>query len=330
MSRKILVTGSAGLVGRATATRLAESGFQVRAGLRRTAPPVSFAGHPAIEPTPCDLDDAAQLRAAVAGADLVVHAAYGDEAAMAAQCRRLLSAMEQEGVARLVQLSSIAVYGERTGLIVETDGPAGDPGPYGRAKLDCEEAIRRWGAAASGRAAVLLRPGVVYGRGSALWVDKMVERIEAGALGDLGEAASGPAPLVHVDDVAAAIEAATRLLLESGDGVSAVNLVGPETPPWRDYFAALASAAGAPAPRPASPVEAAARRALALPAKAWARLGLPGFRSLALAPAPGEQALFARDAVFSMERAALGLGFRPMIGLAEGLARTFGPAQPNR
>lgn len=328
MADRILVTGAAGFIGRAVAERLANAGFEVRAGLRRSGARFD----PRIEPTACDLDHEAEIRSALSGVSLVVHAAFGEEGAMVGQCRRLLDAMAAEGVRGLVHLSSIAVYGEREGAIRETDGPQGDPGGYGRAKLGCEAAVRTWAAAAPGRRAWLLRPGAVYGRGSVLWVDKMIERIRAGALEDFGAAAAGPAPLVHVDDVAAAVEAAARRFerepAAGEDAAVALNIVGPDAPPWRDYFSALAAVIGAPPLRPVGASELAARRALAVPAKVWARLGGPGLRRFALTPAPGEFALFSRNATFATDEAERLIGFRASIGLAEGLARSVGAPQP--
>ncbi|WP_020179873.1 NAD(P)-dependent oxidoreductase [Methylopila sp. M107] len=321
-----LVTGAAGFIGRAAVLRLAEAGFNVRAGLRKT--PLDHGIKVAVAPIACDLDDPEQIRRAVSGADLVVHAAYGADGGMAAQCDRLLAAMAAEGVGGLVYLSSIAVYGARTGQITEADGPIGDPGAYGAAKLACEALVRDWTAAAPDRRAVILRPGVVYGRDSVLWVGKMLERIRIGALRDLGEAASAPAPLVHVDDLAQAILLAARNVSGPIPGMAsaaAINIVGPETPSWRDYFAALAAQAGAPPLRPAGAVEQAFARTLAFPAKAWASLGFPGLRRYALAPAEGELALFRRDARFSNEQAERLLGFRPTVSLAEGLRRSVGP-----
>ena len=170
----------------------------------------------------------------------------------------------------------------------------------------------------------MLRPGIVYGAGSAFWVDKLAERIRAGAWGDFGEAGEGAAALIHVDDLAGMIaELAARLTSAARDAAppfAALHAVGPETPSWNAYFAAMAAGLRQPSPR-LTPGALTRRRALRVPAKLWRRLGLPGGRALALAPTGGELALFARRAVYCGEKAKA-LGLAPRIGLEEGLRRT--------
>ncbi len=180
--------------------------------------------------------------------------------------------------------------------------------------------LRAWLIARPGRRAVILRPGIVYGPGSTLWVDRPLAALEAGSLGDLGARGDGIAALIHVADVAEATRCALAALSGPGPGLLAANLIGPETPRWNDYFARLAAAAGLPPPRPLKPLRLALLRALSLPAKALARLRLPVPRALRLVPAPGELRLFARAARYETHRARAELGFRATTPLAQGLA----------
>ena len=315
-----LVTGGRGFIGAAAARALAEAGFTTRIGARRARD----------GETACDLDSPQEVRAAVEGVSLVVHAAYGDVGAMAGQCRTLLDAMSAAGVENLIHLSSIAVYGAAQGTVAETTAATGALDAYGAAKIACEAAVRAWAeAAADGRRrAVVLRPGVVYGAGSRFWIDKMAERIRLGAWGVFGPAGEGPAPLVHVDDVAALIAAAAaRLAGETCAGwpaALALNVVGPETPSWNAYFTALAARLGADPPRRIGGAALALRQTLALGAKVWRKAGLPGGARAALAPTRGEMALFARRATYPTLAARDFLDFAPRIGLDVGLDRSVG------
>jgi len=311
----VLITGAGGFIGSAKAKALRDVGFRVRAGLRRAAR--------APDEVLCDLDRPEQIRAAMAGVDLVVHAAYSDSEAMPRQAENLLAAMAEQGVANLIALSSIAVHGDASGDVDATRRGALDA--YGAAKLACEAATRAWANAAPERRALNLRPGIVYGTGSAFWIDKLVERIRAGVWADFGPDGEGVAALIHVDDLSGIILAAARALLAPSRldlaACTTLNAIGPETPSWNGYFHALAVKLGAaPLPRRGRR-EIALRQQLAVPAKIWVRLGLPGARAraAALAPTPGEIALFSRRALYARDRVA---DFQPSVGLAEGLART--------
>lgn len=312
MRATILVTGAGGFVGAATARLLESAGFTVRRGVRRG------------NGVPCDLDRPAEVEAAVAGVDGVVHAAYGDAGRMEQQCRTLLAAMDAGGVRQLVHLSSIAVYGGAEGVVDERTPPAPLDG-YGVGKVACERAVSAWVEAGAGtRHALILRPGIIYGRGSPFWIDKLAERIRLGAWGTFGPAGEGPAALVHVDDVAALIVAGIDALGSAdGPALAVMNVIGPETPSWNTYFRELAAGLGS-GPLPVLDAPTLKRRqALAPLAKVWRKLGLPGAAGLALAPTGGEMALFARKVDYATGALAE-FGFQPRIRLGDGLRRSLG------
>ncbi len=316
------MTGAGGFIGAAATTGLASDGWSVRAGARRAL------GHLAehLPWTPCDLDNPEQLAAAVGGAELVVHAAYGDDAAMPRQAENLLAAMSAAGVVNLLAFSSIAVYGERRGAIVEEDAPENALSPYAQAKIACEALYRRWSEEDSERRVVALRPGIVYGAGSKFWIEKLARRIALGGWGVFGACGRGRAALIHIDDLVAQCGAACRILAGPERArlasFEALNCVGPETPNWNDYFQKLAEALGEKPLREWSRGEIRMRQALALPAKILRRAGLPFGEAVSLAPPPGELALFGRDARISGDKALEVLGFVPQITLAEGLRRS--------
>ncbi|KIZ47617.1 MULTISPECIES: NAD(P)-dependent oxidoreductase [Rhodopseudomonas] len=321
----ILVTGATGFIGSSLLEPLARDGARLRAGVRQVKPAAAATAQ--VQSYPCDLDNPDQLRAAVAGTDIVVHTAYRSIAAMPDQCRRLLAAMSAAGTANLVYFSSIAVYGSAAGHVGEDTPPHGDPGSYGLAKRQCEESIRQWVAEQpQTRRAVILRPGIVYGAHSQLWVDKMIARIRCGAWGTFGSSGEGMAALIHIDDVAAiTAQACARLAQDSQNlpGVTIVNAVGPETPSWNAYFRALAAADAQPALRDLSQVELALRMAVAMAAKVWRKAGLPGAHCAALAPTPSELRLFALRADYATDKAEAAMGFKAGIGLQDGLRRTL-------
>ncbi len=150
-SPAILVTGAGGYIGQRLVEQLATVGVRVRALVRR---PVAWAGA-GIEEVVGDLVDDAELAGAVvSGVDVVVHLAGANEVAAAADpdgtIARTVQAAERvaaSGVARVVYVSTVHVYGEALapGAVVREDTLARPVHPYAVARLACEEVFRESG-----------------------------------------------------------------------------------------------------------------------------------------------------------------------------------------
>jgi nucleoside-diphosphate-sugar epimerase len=313
--RAILVTGAGGFIGSEVVRSLAaEPGLRVRAGTRDGR---AFAGE--VEACRLDVCDPASLRAALAGIDGVVHCAVGGRRTTVEGTSLLLGAARAAGVRRVVHLSSIAVYGAAPGRVAESTPvlPAAGRG-YAHWKAAAEAQCRQ----ETGVDVIVLRPAIVYGPGSQQWIVRPARRLLSGAWGALGRLGSGTCNPVHVRDVAAACLAALRAPADAAG--EAFNISGPETLDWDAWHARLAAALGCPPP-PRLSVWTWRRRALVgLPCRALARLVPPAGRHLdrwiLAGLAPSERALFALAASYPTDKAAARLGWRPRIGLAEGLA----------
>jgi UDP-glucose 4-epimerase len=164
---KVLVTGGAGYIGSGVVEELIDRGHRavVYDSLYKGH---RDAVHAAAELVHADLLEAGRLRAALRGADAVVHMAadslVGESVKDPAKYYRnnfvaglaLLDAMREEGVPWLVFSSTAAVYGEPAKQPIEETDPTEPTNAYGETKLAYEGALR-WYSGAYGLRSISLR-----------------------------------------------------------------------------------------------------------------------------------------------------------------------------
>lgn len=150
---RVLVTGGAGYIGSHILRHLVEAGHHP------TALDNLYAGHRwAVLDTPllvCDLGDAAQLEAVLAGGefDAVVHCAahiwVGESVRKPAKyylnnignAIRLFDACARHDISNIVFSSTAAVYGEPDVAVIDEDTPLAPINPYGASKMMAERAL---------------------------------------------------------------------------------------------------------------------------------------------------------------------------------------------
>jgi nucleoside-diphosphate-sugar epimerase len=179
----MVVTGAAGFIASHVVDELLRRGHQVVAADRRSVgnDPLAAAnlggvvGHPRLVLHRVELGTA-ELSNLVAGADTVFHLAavpgvrgswgraFGDYlTSNVLVTQRLLSACERAGVRRIVLASSSSVYGRSRGPSQESD-PACPISPYGITKLAAEQlCLAHAGRPDTALTAVVLRYFTVYG-----------------------------------------------------------------------------------------------------------------------------------------------------------------------
>jgi nucleoside-diphosphate-sugar epimerase len=197
MSERILMAGC-GDLGQRVAKRLRDRGDEVFA-LRRHPPAVATDG---VRWLQGDLTRPSTLRSLPAGISQLVYLPTPDardEAAYRAVfvegLRHLLDAMDRSALARVLFVSSSAVYGEHGGDWVDEDTPPDPAGFNGAVLLEAE----RW-LAAQLPGAVALRLAGLYGPGRL----QLIDRLRAGQL-RVPRAQSHWANRIHIDDAAAAV-----------------------------------------------------------------------------------------------------------------------------
>jgi nucleoside-diphosphate-sugar epimerase len=228
---KVLVTGATGYIGSAAADALLKRGHRVLGLARSDRAATALCDH-GIEPAIGDFGDPAGLRAAVSGADVdavvstaSVGASAGDSAATFARDRDAVRAI-QSALSRpdqaLVFTSGSAVFGtfndgEATDAVYDEDGfvplPASTFAPASaavpsmiasgfaaamRARVETEQAVLGHPRLRG----IVIRPGLVYGRGGSYDVPALIARARArGRAGHLGRGATTQG-YVHIDDLA--------------------------------------------------------------------------------------------------------------------------------
>ncbi|HEX3501689.1 MAG TPA: hopanoid-associated sugar epimerase [Stellaceae bacterium] len=317
-----LVTGASGFVGSAVTRELIARGWRARVLVRPASDRRNVDDLP-VEIAEGALEDAASLRAALAGCSHLFHIAADyrlwvrdPEAMFRANVdgtQMLMEGALEAGLQRIVYTSSVATLG------IRSDGAAADEttpssfadmvGPYKQSKFRAEEAVRRL-VAERGLPAVIVNPSTPVG-------PRDIKPTPTGRI--IVEAASGRMPafvdtglnLVHVGDVAIG-----HVLAAERGRIGERYILGGEDLSLADILAAVAELAGR--------------------SKPWLRLPLAPLMPVAwlaegLASITGKEPFVTRDGLrmarkkmyFSSAKAASELGYAPRPvrqGLAEAIA----------
>jgi UDP-glucose 4-epimerase len=239
---RIIVFGAGGFLGGWICEEMCQrTDVEVVACVRTWASAVRLARR-AIDIRRVDLEDIRELPAILRGAHAVVNATMPPPSQERQLVTDLYLACVRENVARFIQFSSAAVYGNRTGHVDEDTAPS-PVDDYGRGKAEMEARLAEV-AAGSSTQLFILRPSIVYGPFSEAWTVRYVERIVRGRWRGLGPAGTGTCNLVHAHDVAkAAIAAATAPVTL---GTHLLNINGPDVVSWNQYIERLGDAIGIP------------------------------------------------------------------------------------
>ena len=304
-----LVTGGNGYFGRLLVDRLVARGEAVRV----LDIDVAGAGGPGVDVVQGDIRDAARVREAVDGVDVVYHNVAQVPLARDPHLLRsvnvdgtttLLSACADAGVAKVVHTSSSAVFGiPESNPVLPTTVPKPQEA-YGQAKLAAEWACLR--AAADGQDVTIVRPRTILGHGRlgifGILFDWIADGADPVVLGD----GTNRYQFVHADDLAdVCVLAADR------PGPAVFNAGTDRFGTMGEAVAHLCEHAGTGARvrrLPAAPAAAAMQ--------ASARLGLTPF-------APYHWLMYARSMWFDIDHVREQLGWQPKWSTDEMFAQSY-------
>jgi nucleoside-diphosphate-sugar epimerase len=249
----VVVTGANGLVGAAVCRALADRSAQVRAVVRRTGTAPVL---PGVEEQVGDFADESFAREVTRGADAVVTTVHPMGSSREVQQRvgaegtaALARAARDAGVARLVHVSTAAVYDRSAGLGDLAEDAALAPegsGAYADTKNAADAAL----AEVDGLTVVLVRPPAIIGAGeTSVWNTLRPRAVRA------GDRRANPAQTwswVHVDDLAALIADVASGAIPTADDAERGPVAGATTPvivagepaTWRDYLGTVTDALG--------------------------------------------------------------------------------------
>jgi uncharacterized protein YbjT (DUF2867 family) len=231
----ILVTGGTGFVGPKVVHALRERDLPVRCLVRKP----SAAATEALTAWGCelvqgDVTDAASLRRAVEGCDVVVHLVairQGSrdkfERVMEQATRDLVSAAKEAGARRFVLMSALGTSEETKDLV-----------PYYHAKWDMEQTV-----AGSGLEHVIFRPCFVFGRdGGILPTFRRLARL-APVTPIIGSGTQRIQP-IWIDDVADYFAEG----VQRADATGIFELGGPDAVSWNEFWERLKRVLGSRRP----------------------------------------------------------------------------------
>lgn len=239
----VVITGAGGFIGRHVVREAERRGLTLRLTAHRSQ---VGAGAPGTTVVPADLTDPASLRGLCDGADALLHCASqigGPDALCEAVNARGTAALVAEarraGVARIVHLSTAAVYGRGTFRRAR-------PQDLDRAPVSVTSRTRAVGEdAVLAAGGTVVRPHLVYGEGDTR-VGPALARLLRGLPGTV-EGWRARVSVVAAEDLARALVAAA---LAPGERLTApvYHACHPEPVPWHTILSAVGDAASVPWP----------------------------------------------------------------------------------
>ncbi|NVO13215.1 MAG: NmrA family NAD(P)-binding protein [Rhodoplanes sp.] len=203
MSRRILVLGAAGRLGRVAAEAFRDAGWQVGSLVRGSAAPRAAPGTELIE---LDARDTLSVVEAAAGADVVLHALnvpYAQWQASAFGFAETAIAAARAAGATLLMPGNVYGYGTGMPELLDEDTPMQPTSRKGALRVAIEERLRA--ETEQGLRVAILRAGDFYGASGGSWLDRVVvNHLSHGRI-----AYPGPLDIVHpwayLPDLAAAV-----------------------------------------------------------------------------------------------------------------------------
>lgn len=251
---KVFLTGATGYIGSAVVERLMAAGHVVTA-LARSEEAARKLEASGVAPWPGDLHDSENIEGGARAADGVIHMASTDgpdaQQADATAVDAILNAIDATDKP-FIYTSGVWVLGNARDHVADEETPL-DPAPLVAWRPAHEQRVLK--AAARGVRSIVLRPGIVYGRGGGIIGGMVRSGQQKGVVRFVGTG-ENRWPLVHIDDLA---ELYVKALEKAPAGTLLMATAG-ESVRVREVAEAASLAAGAEGRVESWPVEQARER----------------------------------------------------------------------
>ena len=207
---KAFVTGGTGFIGQHVVQKLIARGYDVYA-LARSERSAAILANLGATVVPGDITDTASMRAGMAGSDVVYHLAawykMGGSDWMKAESinvggtRKVLRLAHELGVPKIIYTSTVAVFGDTKGQLVDESFTQGGPflTEYDRTKWLAHYKVAL-PLIEKGAPIIIVQPGVVYGPGDTSIAAEMMQLFYRGI--PMLPGFDTTATYAHVEDVA--------------------------------------------------------------------------------------------------------------------------------
>jgi nucleoside-diphosphate-sugar epimerase len=228
MKDNIIIFGANGFVGSSVSEAL-NNDFDLKCIIRNKNS-CSFLSNLGIETTICNSLDYKETLNIIDESSIVINCINGDYDTLVNSTKNIANACIAKKAKKLIHLSSTDVYGNSTGLINEDSRMVGDRGDYSKAKIDSEKFLYQID---NELPIIILRPGIIYGPGSSLWTNRIVER-KLNGFNLPKKTESVLCNLTYIYDLVASIRSAC----DYRDKNIICNIVSDDDVTWKEYYAA--------------------------------------------------------------------------------------------
>ncbi len=171
MKDNIIIFGANGFVGSSVAGSINKD-FDLKCIIRNKNS-CSFLSNLGIKTTICNSLNYEETLNSIDESSIVINCINGDYNTLVNSTKNIARACIEKKAKKLIHLSSTDVYGNSKGLVDENSKMVGDRGDYSKGKIDSEKFLYSINDKLQ---IVILRPGIIYGPGSVLWTNRIIER----------------------------------------------------------------------------------------------------------------------------------------------------------